>query len=142
MKFWDTSAIVPLLTAEPASPGARAAYRSDPEILVWWATEVECVSAITRLERGGGLENRGVRAALDRLDALSRSWADIQPGPRVREIAVRLLRVHPLRAGDALQLAAATAAAEERPSSLVFVTLDDRLAAAAEREGFPVVRPA
>ena len=141
MRFWDTSAIVPLLTAEPTSAGARAAYRADPEILVWWATEVECVSAVTRLERGGGLESGDVQAALERLDALSMSWADVQPGPRVREIAVRLLRVHSLRAADALQLAAATAAAEERPSTLAFVTLDDRLAAAADREGFPVVRP-
>jgi hypothetical protein len=142
VRFWDTSAIVPLLTDEPSSAEARAAYEADPEILVWWGTEVECVSAITRLERGGGLDSGGVRAALERLDALSLAWADVQPGQRVREIAVRLLRVHPLRAGDALQLAAATAAAEERPSTLLFVTLDDRLAAAADREGFPVVRPA
>jgi hypothetical protein len=46
------------------------------------------------------------------------------------------LRVHPLRAADALQLAAAFIAAERRPSSLEVVTLDDRLAAAARKEGF------
>jgi hypothetical protein len=46
------------------------------------------------------------------------------------------LRVHPLRAADALQLAAAYIAAERRPSSLELVILDDRLAAAARREGF------
>jgi predicted nucleic acid-binding protein len=53
-----------------------------------------------------------------------------------------LLRVHPLRAADALQLAAAIIAADSEPRSLAFVTLDDRLARAAEREGFPVVEPA
>lgn len=45
-----------------------------------------------------------------------------------------------LRAADALQLAAALAAAENNPSALSIVTLDDRLAEAAEREGFPLMR--
>jgi predicted nucleic acid-binding protein len=46
--------------------------------------------------------------------------------------------VHPLRAADALQLAAAVVAAEGIPASLSIVTLDERLAAAARREGFVV----
>ncbi len=52
---------------------------------------------------------------------------------------MRFLRVHPLRAADALQLAAAFIAAERRPSSLELITLDDRLAAAARKEGFVLV---
>jgi hypothetical protein len=52
---------------------------------------------------------------------------------------VRFLRVHPLRAADALQLAAAFMAAERRPASLQVVTLDERLADAARREGFALV---
>ena len=52
---------------------------------------------------------------------------------------MRFLRVHPLRAADALQLAAAFIAAERRPSSLEVVTLDDRLAAAARKEGFALI---
>lgn len=141
MRFWDTSALVPLLIAEPTSPAVQEDYARDPEILAWWATEVECVSALTRLERTGGLAALDVGEALERLDSLSLAWSEVQPGERVREIAVRLLRVHPLRSADALQLAAAIVAAEERPPTLQFVTLDDRLAAAAEREGFPVIRP-
>lgn len=47
-----------------------------------------------------------------------------------------MLRVHPLRAADAAQLAAAFVAAERHPSSLEFVILDMRLAAAARKEGF------
>jgi len=57
----------------------------------------------------------------------------------VRETATRLLRVHPLRAADALQLAAAFIAAEQRPASLEMITLDDRLANAARKEGFAVI---
>ncbi len=54
---------------------------------------------------------------------------------------MRLLRTHSLRAADALQLAAARAASEERPDTLPFVTLDERLALAAQREGFAVIQP-
>jgi predicted nucleic acid-binding protein len=75
-----------------------------------------------------------------RLDALVRSWREVQPIRRVRQTAIRLLRVHPLRTADALQLAAAIVVAEEEPASVPFVTLDDRLAQAAEREGFSIVR--
>ena len=141
MRFWDSSAIVPLLVEEAASERTLEAYRTDPDVVVWWATEVECVSALARLERDGALDESGLAAALDRLDALSRAWHEIQPTSRTRQIAIRLLRVHALRAGDAFQIASALTAAEGEPASLPVVTLDERLAGAASREGFRVVVP-
>ncbi len=65
----------------------------------------------------------------------------MQPVPAVRSAAIRVLRVHPLRAADALQLGAAIVVSEGHPSTLPLVTLDDRLALAAEREGFTIVTP-
>ncbi len=141
MRFWDSSAVVPLLVSEAATLIVQRELEGDPEVIAWWGTELECVSALARREREGKLEAASIVDALDRLDALSLAWREIQPVGRVRQIAVRLLRVHPLRAPDALQLAAALVAAEDQPASLPFVTLDDRLAQAAEREGFTVVRP-
>ena len=67
---------------------------------------------------------------------------EVEPGEELRESAKRLLRVHDLRTADALQLAAAVYVAEARPSTLEFVSLDDRLLAAARREGFPTTKPA
>ena len=64
---------------------------------------------------------------------------EVLPADSVRASAQRLLRVHPLRAADSLQLAAALLACEQDPPSLELVCLDDRLAEAAGREGFPVV---
>jgi hypothetical protein len=116
-------------------------FERDPQIVAWWGTEIECVSAVTRRERDGVLDARSMVDALDRLDALSLVWTEVEPGRRVRQVAVRLLRVHPLRAADALQLAAAIVASEDQPASLPFVTLDDRLGQAAQREGFTVIRP-
>jgi uncharacterized protein len=139
MKFWDASAIVALLLAEPATAAMQALAREDPAMLVWWATEVECGSAIARLERDGALEPPVVIEAYDRLKQLAGGWHEVDASDAVREAAVRFLRVHPLRAADALQLAAAFIAAERRPSSLEVVTLDDRLGAAGRREGFAVL---
>jgi hypothetical protein len=76
---------------------------------------------------------------LDRLKQLAAGWHEIEPSEIVRENAIRFLRVHPLRAADALQLAAAFMASERRPPSLQIVTLDERLADAARREGFELV---
>jgi hypothetical protein len=139
VKFWDSSAIVPLLVSETATKQLQAIAAKDPAFLVWWSTEVECVSALARLEREATLDLPGMTAALDRLQQLAGSWHEVDPGDLVRETAERFLRVHPLRAADALQLAAAFVAAERRPSSLELVTLDDRLANAARKEGFVVL---
>lgn len=127
---------MPLLAEEPKTDPARVLYLSDPEVAVWWATPVECASAVARLEREGALPGASAAEAFKRLDALSRSWIEVEPVDEIRETARRLLRVYPLRTGDALQLAAALIAAERRPPTLSFVTLDSRLREAAEKEGF------
>jgi hypothetical protein len=106
-------------------------------MLVWWGSAVECISALARLERDGALSSPTL--ALQRLQQLSAGWHEIDPSDEIRETAARFLRVHPLRAADALQLAAAFAAAERRPASLEIVTLDDRLADAARKEGFALL---
>lgn len=140
MRFWDASALVPLMIAEASSQGARVALAADDRIVTWWGTAVECVSAIARSEREGRMVTPEVATAFRNLDELRGVWIEIEPGARLRTMAERLTRVHPLRAGDALQLAAATTAAGGSPQALPFVTLDDRLAVAADREGFPVIR--
>lgn len=139
MNFWDASAVVPLLNAETATPVLREVFRRDPDMLVWWGTGIECISAISRREREGVLSDAAAREALLRLDALALAWKEVEPSDLVRATARRLLRVHPLRAADGLQLAAAAVAAESEPSSLSLLSLDDRLVAAARREGFTVV---
>jgi hypothetical protein len=138
LKFWDSSAIVPLLVGEATTESMRALATEDPLMLVWWATPVECVSAISRLERDGDVTADGATAALERLDALAEGWNEVQPVEAARMAARRLLRVHALRAADALQLAAAVVASEGNAASLEIVTLDDRLIDAARREGFVV----
>jgi hypothetical protein len=142
VRFWDSSAVVPLLVRELASERLRRLHASDPVVIAWWGAEVECVSAVARAERVGRLSATGAAEGLRRLVALRRGWHEIEPSEEVREAAKRLLRVHDLRAADALHLSAAFVAAETRPASLEFVCLDDRLRLAAGREGFAVAPPA
>jgi predicted nucleic acid-binding protein len=142
MKFWDASAVVPLLLPEFTSDALFAVYEGDEAIEVWWGTRVECASAIER--RGRFQANPPVetrREAYRRLADLAASWEEVQPGDTVRSLASRLLASYDLRAADALQLAAALTAAEGRNPAFEFVCLDDRLNEAARGEGFRVIRP-
>jgi uncharacterized protein len=141
VKFWDASAIVPLLVNETSTRRLQSLAANESTMLVWWASEVECVSALARRERDGALDSRAMTIAMRRLAQLAEAWHEIDPSDAVRETAERFLRVHPLRAADALQLAAAFAAAEQRPATLEIVTLDERLAEVARKEGFAIVLP-
>ncbi len=139
MKFWDASAVVPLLVAESATASIQTVAANDAEMLVWWATPVECASALSRLERDGAIDEAAIVTAFDRLKHLAGAWHEVEAGDAVRDAAIRFLRVHPLRSADAMQLAAAFIAANRQPTGLELVTLDDRIAAAARKEGFVLV---
>ena len=139
MRFWDSSAVLPLLVPERRSDELMALLKDDPATAVWWATPVECASALSRLERERRLTESGWGAASERLLEASRGWTEVPPIGRVSEQATRLLRLHALRAADALQLAAAIVLADFQPKTLPFVTLDLPLAGAARREGFEVL---
>lgn len=139
MKYWDSSALVPLLVSQSNTPKVNALLGKDPAIITWWGSRVECDSAVARLEREGQLSSGDAVESFSRLDALAESWQEIQPVSALRDTARRLLRSHALRAADALQLAAAICSSEGRPASLELVCLDERLALAAQREGFRIV---
>jgi uncharacterized protein len=130
---------VPLVIAESSSDDVDRLLAADSEVTIWWATRVECASAVARRERTGGLTPEEAGRALQRFAELVGRWNEVPPGERLREIASRLVRVHELGAADAFQLAAAITAAEDRSETLGLVTLDNRLAGAAGREGFRVL---
>ncbi len=139
MRFWDSPALVPLMLTQPRTERAKQLLKEDPELVVWWGSAVECASAIARLHRDGHLTQSEEQAARALLDLLRSSWFEVQPSDGVREQALRILRLHPLRAADALQLAAALEWAGAPPDG-GFVTFDDRLQDAAQREGFTTLR--
>jgi uncharacterized protein len=139
VRFWDASALIPLLIDEPTRAPLLKLLEEDSEILAWWGTTVEIASALARREREKLLAAEEVEAALATAHQLADSWHEIVPSTSVRRTAERLLRTHPLRAADSLQLAAALVAADHDPTTLELVCLDARLATAARREGFRVI---
>ena len=139
MRFWDSSAVVPLLVAQPQTRILQGLVRSDSAMLVWWSTVVECASALERLRRMGQLSDTHRQAGMARLRLLSETWQEIQPNIQIQTESHRLLQRHPLTAADALQLAAARVVVSGRTPSLPFVCLDERLRLAAGGEGFALL---
>lgn len=131
--------MIPLVLQEAGSERARQLLAADPSLVFWWGAPVECYGAIVRAGRASRLSNPGIRQSQTALASLWGRSAEIGPSANLRAQALRLVAVHPLRGADALQLAAAIVWREERPDNAGFVCLDDRLRAAAMREGFDVM---
>ena len=141
MKFWDSSAIIPLCLKEKKSEAMKGLMKDDEDIVVWWTTRIECLSALSRRQREGVLPSGDEAKARAVLSTLAATWSEVQPTETVRLRAERLLSIHPLRAADALQLASALIWAQETPRGLDFVCLDQNLREAALKEGFSVLPP-
>lgn len=139
MRYWDSSAIVPLLHDEPASEAVRRWLREDPSVATWGLTRIEVAAAIERHARARGLDAAARKRALALLDGLTASWREVVDLAAVRSRALQFVARHPLRAADAAQLAAALLLAGPDPRALAFACLDRRLADAAEREGLRVL---
>ncbi len=139
MRYWDASALVPLLVDETGTRLAQTWLREDPRVTTWALTTLEIASGIERRAREGSIDSAQRQAALDRTIRLARSWDEVVDLAAVRERALTLVARYPLKAADAAQLGAALHASAEAGSSLPFVCLDGRLAAAAAREGLPVL---
>lgn len=138
MRFWDTSALVPVCAPQQHTRIAAGWIRADPALTLWTLTPVELTSALRRLARDGMLTPIEVAAAEAHADHRFRSAVVVGAVEEAKTLARSLLQAHPLRAADALQLAAALLWARGKPMRRVFHTFDVRLAEAARNEGFTV----
>lgn len=143
MRFWDSSAVVPLVVTQAESAQTDEWLSEDGDVVLWTLTPTEVVCAIRRLVREGAISEKvaeDAEARSEELIAASHLVVDVET---VKAQAGRLLRLHALRAADALQLAAAIEWAGGHPAKRILHTLDERLGRAAGREGFAVIpRPA
>lgn len=141
MRYWDASALVPIVVNEPATERVRSWVQEDAAIVTWAWTRVEITSAIERRTREGALTRAQRRTVRERVNSLADAWDEVTDVLAVRSRAMSLLARHALRAADAAQLGAALLVDEHLDTTLTFVCLDGRLAEAAEREGL-VILPA
>ena len=136
--FWDASAVIPLVFPDSRSDDIGVVSTMPSDLVMWWGTPVECHAAAYRRHREGKATTGDVRAGLQRLRELTADALVVRPDDVLRARAERLLAAHPLRAADALQLAAALTWSEDQPWNEKFVCLDKRLRDAARKEGFSV----
>ncbi len=122
---------------EPGRREVLAALRKGP-VAVCRTSEAEIVSALARRAREGsfgpGALERTVQAV--RRDLLSLVVVEVTP--EVVDRSVGLLLRHPLRAADAIQLAAALDLRHQLGEEIRFLAFDERLRAAARAERLPV----
>jgi predicted nucleic acid-binding protein len=137
LAFWDASALIPLCVRQIQTSKARVLYLNHA-VGVWWATPVEIVSGLTRLKRMSEIDQDEFLIGKQRAMELARIWVPIGPTASIAARACSLLELYPLRAADALQLAAAIEYFEYSPMGNVFITADQRLADAARGSGFMV----
>ena len=117
----------------------QALVGEDPDVVVWWASPVECASAVHRLRREGLFAPADAAQILTAMALAFDAANAVLLGDALSSKALRLLGVHPLRAADALQLAAALLWVRDAPRGGDFVCLDERLRTAALLEGFTVL---
>ena len=141
MRFWDSSALVPTVVPEAGTSRVRRWMAQDGDVVIWTLTRVELVSAFARLRREAPQRAHELLKARRALLEGSERWAEISAVDLVRGHAERVVERYPLRAADALQIAAAIVASDGHPGSLDFVALDLAQAEAAEHEGFQVLGP-
>lgn len=134
MRYWDASALVPLVVEESRTDELRALLSQESHVVTWAWSWVEVASAVERRTGDGQLSRRQRRGTLDRFTELADACDEVTDVMAVRRQALSLLGRHPLRAADAGQLGAALLVAQGG-TGLPFVCLDTRLAEAAEREG-------
>ena len=139
MRFWDSSAIVPLCLREANTGIMKSLMEADEDMVVWWATRVECLSAMARRHREGALPAEAEQKARSVLHVLATGWSEVQPTEVLRRRAERLIAVHPLRSADAFQLAGALVWAQDSAEGLEVVCLDGNLREASLKEGFNIL---
>ena len=124
--------------SEAGSVGVRRLLAADV-VATSRLSEVEVASALIRRAREGAFSARERDRALAALASDVASIHVVELVPEVTTKARGLLLRHPLRAGDAIQLASCVFLQQELGESVPFVAFDERLRTAARTEGLSLV---
>lgn len=138
MRFFDASALVKRYVREPESARVQSLL-DEGGAVVSRLTEAEVSSALARRHRDGSITTSDYVTAVSALRADLGVLHVIELTPSVVSKVHSLLRDHPLRAADALQLASCLAIGGRLGEKLEFVCFDDRLTRAAAAEGLRTV---
>jgi predicted nucleic acid-binding protein len=136
--FWDSSAIVHLCIQHQMTPVVQRLV-SRYRMAVWWSASVEILSAFERLRRTREITASEHAAALVEAASFKGGWREMTPHDALRDQAERMVERFPLKAADALQLAAALSWCAGKPHGRAFICGDVQLLRAAEVLGFQAI---
>jgi predicted nucleic acid-binding protein len=133
--YFDTSAVVPLLIAEPGSARASTLWDGADRVVSIRLLYPETRAALAQAERLGHLTARQLRDAVTELDSLFEGIDLVELDDVLARRAGELAEVRQLRGYDAVHLAAADRLSDP---NVVVVAGDGALLAAAAAEGMAV----
>jgi predicted nucleic acid-binding protein len=133
--YFDTSAVMPLLIAEPGSERAAALWDGADRVVSVRLVYPEARAALAQAERLGRLTARQLRDTVTEFDALFEQIDVVEVDDVLARRAGELAEVRQLRGYDAVHLAAAD---RVRDPSVVMIAGDGALLAAAAAEGMAV----
>ncbi|MEO8076343.1 MAG: type II toxin-antitoxin system VapC family toxin [Acidobacteriota bacterium] len=137
MRYFDASALAKRYVRESGSLKIQRLLAAD-RAATSRLTFVEIVSAVRRRVRDGSLSGEQAERATAALDVDLDAMLIVELTAAVVRRAQRLLQRHPLRAGDAVQLASALHLRDALDADTPFVAFDAHLIDAARAEGLRV----
>ncbi len=139
--YLDSSVLVKRYVREPGSREAHRLFEKDEPLFVSAIAWAECLAAISKKRREGGLSARNQARASEAFVAEWRHLHEIAVAGEVQVVILELLGRTPLRGMDAIHLASALWVERRLESPLSFYCSDGRLARAARVLGLAVVDP-
>ncbi len=133
--YFDTSAVVPLLIAEPGSARAASLWDGADRVVSVRLVYPETRAALAQAERLGRLTARHLRDAVTEFDSLFEEIDLVEVDDALARRAGELAEVRRLRGYDAIHLAAAD---RVHDPNVVVIAGDSALLDAAAAEGMTV----
>lgn len=113
LTYFDTSALVPLVIAEPSTRLCDEKWDDADVIITSSLAYVEAHAAIAQAARQGRLSTRGHEYALEAFELRWRDLVHVPPSDSLIKTAADLAAQHALRGYDAVHCATALAAASD-----------------------------
>lgn len=135
--YAESSAVLAWLLGEPQEAAVRRLLAEAQSVVASTLTRLECARAIARGVITQRLGHANELAALQLLDAASRSWVTLEMIGRVLDRARARFPHEPVRTLDALHLSTALLF-HEAHGALTMVSLDERLRENATSMGLTV----
>jgi uncharacterized protein len=117
--YLDTSALVPLLIDEPASPMCLEVWESVDLLVSTRLVEIEAAAALHQANRLGRISRSDLATALDSLDAFMTDLDLLEIDADLVRDARRCAAAVPLRGFDAIHCAAGLFVSEEPGTTMV-----------------------